>query len=73
MTPLQTAAQAALDKLNQEFEMTYPLSKADQDKAAALALISQIAAIKPVRVAFELVDELDQTERGTGGMGSTGS
>lgn len=35
--------------------------------------ILQVLSIKPVRVTFQEVDELTETERGTGGFGSTGA
>ena len=34
--------------------------------------IAQIVAAPVIRAAFEVVDSLDQTERGSGGFGSTG-
>lgn len=34
--------------------------------------IGLVAAIKPIRVTFELVDDLSDTVRGEGGLGSTG-
>lgn len=43
-----------------------------KDKYGAAPDLGSIAAIKPIRVKFVEVNELSETERGSGGFGSTG-
>lgn len=58
--------------LNAGVELQASMKKA-LTEAGCVVDIAKLAAVKPIRVEFVVVDDLSNTKRGTGGFGSTGA